>query len=111
MIPLLDLKAQFDTIKEDVLPALLEVAESQRFIMGEPVKQLEEAISQYVGAEFAIACASGTDALLLSLKVLKLEPGDEVITSPFTFFATAGAIHNAGGTPVFVDIEPTSMPR
>ncbi len=106
MIPLLDLRAQFETIKEDVLPALLEVAESQRFIMGEPVKQLEEAISQYVGAKFAIACASGTDALLLPLKALKLEPGDEVITSPFTFFATAGAIHNAGGTPVFVDIEP-----
>ncbi|UCD25671.1 MAG: DegT/DnrJ/EryC1/StrS family aminotransferase [Gemmatimonadota bacterium] len=109
MIPLLDLKAQFETIKEDVLPALLEVAESQRFIMGEPVRQLEEAISQYVGAESAIACASGTDALLLSLTALGLEPGDEVITSPFTFFATAGAIHNAGGTPVFVDIEPDTF--
>jgi len=109
MIPLLDLKAQFETIKEDVLRALLEVADSQRFIMGEPVKQLEEAISKYVGSEFAIACASGTDALLLSLKALKLEPGDEVITSPFTFFATAGAIHNAGGTPVFADIEPSTF--
>lgn len=109
MIPLLDLRAQFETIKEDVVAAILGVVESQRFIMGEPVGKLEEAIAAYVGTPFAIACASGTDALLLSLKTLKLEPGDEVITTAFTFFATAGAIHNAGGRPVFVDIDPATF--
>ena len=108
-IPLLDLKAQFEGIKDEVVPALLEVVQSQRFIMGEPVTQLESAVAGLVGTPFAIACASGTDALLLSLKVLNLERGDEVITSPFTFFATAGAIHNAGGTPVFVDIDPATF--
>jgi dTDP-4-amino-4,6-dideoxygalactose transaminase len=109
MIPLLDLRAQFETIKEDVAAAILGVVESQRFIMGEPVGKLEEAIAAYVGTPFTVACASGTDALLLSLKTLKLEPGDEVITTAFTFFATAGAIHNAGGTPVFVDIDPATF--
>src|SRR5690349_972827 len=74
--------------------------------MGPSVPQLESAIAQLARARHGIACASGTDALLLPLKALNLEPGDEVITTPFTFFATAGAIHNAGGTPVFVDIEP-----
>lgn len=105
MIPLLDLRAQFETIKEDVIAAILQVVESQRFIMGEQVGELEKAVAHYVGAQHAIACASGTDALLLSLKTLNLEPGDEVITTAFTFFATAGAIHNAGGKPVFVDID------
>src|SRR5690242_19622913 len=74
--------------------------------MGPSVPQLESAIAQLARARHGIACASGTDALLLPLKALNLEPGDEVITTSFTFFATAGAIHNAGGTPVFVDIEP-----
>jgi dTDP-4-amino-4,6-dideoxygalactose transaminase len=109
MIPLLDLKAQFETIRNEVVPAVLDVVESQRFIMGEPVRRLEQAIAEYVGVPNAVACASGTDALLLSLKVLNLEPGDEVITTPFTFFATASAIHNAGGTPVFVDIDPSTF--
>ncbi len=109
MIPLLDLKAQFETIRSEIVPALLDVIESQRFIMGEPVQMLERAVAEFVGAPHAIACASGTDALLLSLKALKLEPGDEVITVPFTFFATAGAIHNAGGKPVFVDIDPATF--
>ena len=104
-VPLLDLSAQLETIRDEVLPPLLDVVESQRFIMGEPVKHLESAVAEYVGTDHAIACASGTDALLLSLKTLALEPGDEVLTTPFTFFATAGAIHNAGGRPVFVDIE------
>src|SRR5438046_8847437 len=74
--------------------------------MGPAVPRLEAAVAQLAGATHGIACASGTDALLLPLKALDLEPGDEVITTPFTFFATAGTIHNAGGTPVFVDIEP-----
>jgi dTDP-4-amino-4,6-dideoxygalactose transaminase len=107
-VPLLDLRAQLETIRDEVLPHFLDVVESQHFIMGQPVRDLESAIAEYVGVKHAIACASGTDALLLSLKTLSLEPGDEVITTPFTFFATAGAIHNAGGSPVFVDIDPTT---
>src|SRR6476660_9582319 len=82
------------------------VIERQTFIMGPEVGQLETAVAALSRSKHAIACASGTDALLLPLKALDLKPGDEVITVPFTFFATAGAIHNAGGTPVFVDIEP-----
>ena len=105
-VPLLDLVAQYRAIKDEVLPALQAVVESQQFVMGPSVPQLESAIAQLARAKHGIACASGTDALLLPLKALNLEPGDEVITTPFTFFATAGAIHNAGGTPVFVDIEP-----
>src|SRR5256885_951063 len=88
------------------MPALLGVVESQAFIMGEAIGRLEQDIAKLVGVPHAIACASGTDALLLPLKALDLKAGDEVITTPFTFFATAGTIHNAGGTPVFVDIEP-----
>src|SRR5258706_10293636 len=105
-VPLLDLVAQYRAIKDEVLPALQAVIESQQFVMGPPVPQLEGAVAQLAHAKHGIACASGTDALLLPLKALALAPGDEVITTPFTFFATAGAIHNAGGTPVFVDIEP-----
>ncbi len=108
-IPLLDLRAQFEDIRDEVVPALMEVVESQRFIMGGAVSELENAIADFCGTNHAIACASGTDALLLSLQTLDLQPGDEVITTPFTFFATAGAIHNAGGTPVFVDIDPATF--
>ncbi|MSR05592.1 MAG: DegT/DnrJ/EryC1/StrS family aminotransferase [Gemmatimonadetes bacterium] len=88
------------------MAALLEVVEGQQFIMGGAVPKLEADMAAFCHARFAIACASGTDALLLSARALDLKPGDQVITTPFTFFATAGAIHNAGGTPVFVDIEP-----
>ena len=108
-VPMLDLGAQFATLREDVMSALGAVIERQQFIMGQEVPQLEQAIAQLSHSGFGIACASGTDALLLSLKALDLEPGDEVITSPFTFFATAGAIWNAGGTPVFVDIDPQTF--
>jgi dTDP-4-amino-4,6-dideoxygalactose transaminase len=104
-VPLLDLVAQYKTIKADVLPAMQRVIEAQQFIMGPQVGELESAVARLSAAAHGIACASGTDALLLPLKALNLKPGDEVITTPFTFFATAGAIHNAGGTPVFVDIE------
>jgi dTDP-4-amino-4,6-dideoxygalactose transaminase len=103
---MLDLKAQLDSIRDEVLPALSAVVESQQFIMGEAVKKLEAEVARLSHARFGIGCASGTDALLLSLKALDLQPGDEVITTTFTFFATAGAIHNAGGKPVFVDIVP-----
>jgi len=104
-VPLLDLKAQFATIRDEVVPALLAAVESQQFIMGPAVGELECAVAGLCHTREAIACASGTDALLLPLKAM-IASGDEVLTSPFTFFATAGAIWNAGGKPVFVDIEP-----
>ncbi|HUL50673.1 MAG TPA: DegT/DnrJ/EryC1/StrS family aminotransferase [Gemmatimonadales bacterium] len=108
-VPLLDLVAQYRSIRDEVLPALQAVVDSQQFIMGPAVGQLEAAIASLSHARFGIACASGTDALLLPLKALRLAAGDEVITTPFTFFATAGAIYNAGGRPVFVDIEPDTF--
>ena len=108
-VPLLDLVAQYRSIKDEVLPAIMAVIERQAFIMGAEVGQLEAAVAQLSHTRHAVACASGTDALLLPLKALDLKPGDEVITTPFTFFATAGAIHNAGGTAVFVDIDPATF--
>jgi dTDP-4-amino-4,6-dideoxygalactose transaminase len=108
-VPLLDLVAQYRSIKDEVLPAIMAVIERQAFIMGAEVGQLEAAVAALSNTRHAVACASGTDALLLPLKALDLQPGDEVITTPFTFFATAGAIHNAGGTPVFVDIDPATF--
>lgn len=108
-VPLLDLVAQYHSIKEDVLAAMMAVIERQSFIMGPEVGRLESEIARLSHAKHGIACASGTDALLLPLKALDLRPGDEVITTAFTFFATAGTIHNAGGTPVFVDIDPATF--
>jgi dTDP-4-amino-4,6-dideoxygalactose transaminase len=108
-VPLLDLVAQYHGIKDDVLRAMMTVVERQGFIMGPEVAQLEGEVARLCGTPHAIGCASGTDALLLPLRALDLKPGDEVITTAFTFFATAGAIHNAGGTPVFVDIDPATF--
>jgi dTDP-4-amino-4,6-dideoxygalactose transaminase len=108
-VPLLDLVAQYRDIKDELLEAVMTVIERQGFIMGPEVGQLEAAVAALSRTKHAIGCASGTDALLLPLKALDLKPGDEVITTPFTFFATAGAIHNAGGTPVFVDIDPATF--
>ena len=108
-VPLLDLVAQYQSIKDDVLAAMAAVIERQGFIMGPEVSRLEAEIARLSHAQHGIACASGTDALLLPLRALELRPGDEVITTAFTFFATAGAIHNAGGTPVFVDIDPVTF--
>lgn len=105
-VALLDLRRQYESIKDEVLSRLTAVIESQQFILGPPVQEFEAAVAAVCGAQFGVGCASGTDALLLSLRALDLRPGDEVITTPFTFFATAGAIHNAGGTPVFVDVNP-----
>ena len=108
-VPLLDLVAQYRTIKDDVLKAMMAVIERQSFIMGPEVAQLESEVARLSHARHGIACASGTDALLLPLKALDLQPGDEVITTAFTFFATAGTIHNAGGTPVFAEIDPVTF--
>jgi len=108
-VPLLDLKAQYATIKDAVDAAVMQVLESQTFILGPLVERLEKAIAELSHTRYAIACASGTDALLLALRALDIGRGDEVITTPFTFFATAGTIHNVGATPVFVDIEPRTF--
>jgi len=108
-VPLLDLRAQLATIRDDVMARVTGVIERQQFILGPEVEELERLVAAVCGTARAVACASGTDALLLSLKTMQLEPGDEVITTPFTFFATAGAIANAGGTPVFVDIDPATF--
>ena len=108
-VPLLDLVAQYESIKESVLPAMLRVVERQQFILGEEVGLLEAGIAALTQTRFGIGCASGTDALLLPLRALDLKPGDEVISPAFTFFATAGTIHNAGGTPVFADIDPATF--
>ncbi len=105
-VPLLDLKAQYATIKDAIDAAVMQVLESQTFILGPPVERLEKDIAELSHTRYAIACASGTDALLLALRALDIGRGDEVITTPFTFFATAGTIHNVGATPVFVDIDP-----
>jgi dTDP-4-amino-4,6-dideoxygalactose transaminase len=102
----LDLKSQFATIREDVMRAVEKVMGSQLFILGAEVRQLEEEIGRTLGAGFAVSCASGSDALLLAMMALGIGPGDEVITTPFTFFATAGSIARLGAKPIFVDIDP-----
>lgn len=104
-VPLLDLQRQYHTIKTEIDAEVLRVVAAQRFILGPDVEKLESALADYLGSKHAIGCASGTDAILLSLRALPLEPGDEVITPAFTFFATAGAIWNAGLKPVFCDID------
>jgi dTDP-4-amino-4,6-dideoxygalactose transaminase len=108
-VPLQDLRAQHATIRSDVVAAMMRVVDDQTFILGEPVAQLEAAVGTLSRTRFAIGCASGTDALLLALRALDIGRGDEVITTPFTFFATAGTIHNVGATPVFVDIDPVTF--
>ena len=105
-VPLLDLKAQYADIRTDVDQAVRTVMESARFIGGPEVSALEEEVARYSQCAHGIGCASGTDALLLSLRALDLGPGDEVLTSAYSFFASAGAVANAGATPVFVDIDP-----
>ncbi|HEX6534969.1 MAG TPA: DegT/DnrJ/EryC1/StrS family aminotransferase [Gemmatimonadaceae bacterium] len=108
-VPLLDLRAQHARIRDEVLPALMQVIDDQLFILGRPVEQLEAAVAELSRARFAIGCASGTDALLLAFRALDIGRGDEVVTTPFTFFATAGTIHNVGATPVFADIDPDTF--
>ena len=105
-IPLVDLKAQYKTIKDEVNAAIQDVLESQYFILGPKVQELEEKIAAYCDVKYGIGVASGTDALLLSLMAIGAGYGDEVITTPFTFFATAGSISRLGAKPVFVDIDP-----
>jgi dTDP-4-amino-4,6-dideoxygalactose transaminase len=108
-VPLLDLTGQYRGIADAVQDAVRGVIEEQRFILGPVVDRFEAEVAEHLGVEHAVGCASGTDALLLGLRALGVERGDEVVTSPFTFFATAGAIHNVGARPVFADIDPASF--
>lgn len=108
-IPLLDLRRQFDPIRAEVMMEVERVIESQRFILGEDVERFERNFAAYCGATHAIGCASGTDALELALLALDIGPGDEVLTVPYSFFATAGAILSVGAKPVFVDVEPDTF--
>jgi dTDP-4-amino-4,6-dideoxygalactose transaminase len=105
-VPLLDLQAQCAPLRDSLRTALDRVIDSQHFVMGADVRLLENAIARYSHSSHAIACASGSDALLLALMALDIKPGDEVVTTPFTFFATAAAIARLGARPIFVDIDP-----
>jgi dTDP-4-amino-4,6-dideoxygalactose transaminase len=109
MVPMIDLKKQFSEIKDEVFETLTEILESTQYILGPKVLELEKKIAQYHGVSEAIGVASGTDALHLAIEALGIGEGDEVITTPFTFFATAEAIFYTGATPVFVDVEPDTM--
>lgn len=108
-IQFLDLKAQYETIKEDIKKAIIDAVESGQYIMGPNVKAFEEEIAAYLGVKHAIAVANGTDALVLTLDALGIGPGDEVITSPYTFFASAECISRVGAKPVFADIDPETF--
>jgi dTDP-4-amino-4,6-dideoxygalactose transaminase len=108
-VPLLDLTAQFEGLRSEIEGALARVVTSQAFILGPEVEAFEAAIAEYLGVRHAVGVASGTDALLLAIRALDLEPDDEVVVPAFTFFATAGAIWNAGLRPVFCDVDPETF--
>src|SRR5688572_9894244 len=107
-VPLLDLKQQHAALGAELREAVGRVFESQQFILGEEVRRLEEELAAYTRAAHAVGCGSGSDALLLALLALDAGPGCEVVTTPFTFFATAGAVVRAGARPVFADIDPVT---
>src|SRR6201999_2386650 len=109
MVPLLDLQGQYAPLRSEILAAITRICDSQRFIMGPEITSLEAELSTMIGVRHSIAVSSGTDALLLALMALGLEPGDEVVTTTYSFFATAGAIVRLGARPVFADIDPRTF--
>ena len=108
-VPLLDLQAQNGPLRDEILAAIARVCDSQRFIMGPEIEALESELSRMLGVPHAVAVSSGTDALLLALMALGIGPGDEVVTSTYSFFATAGAVVRVGARPVLVDIDPATF--
>jgi dTDP-4-amino-4,6-dideoxygalactose transaminase len=108
-VPLIDLATQVASLRGEIMDALARIVDSQKFILGEEVQSLEVQLATYSGARFAIGCGSGSDALLLALLALDIGPGDEVLTVPFTFFATAGSISRAGARPVFCDVDKATF--
>ena len=108
-IVLLDLKAQYASIREEITAEIARICDNQSFVLGEPVARLEREIAAYCNARHGVGCASGSDAILLALRALGVGPGDEVLTVPYSFFATAGYIVHAEAKPVFVDIEPATF--
>lgn len=107
-IPLLDLKSQYSSIKDEINAAITRVLDSQQFILGKEVEALETELAEYCQCKYAFGVSSGTDALLLSLMTIGIKPGDEVITTPYSFFSTSGSIVRVGGIPVYVDIDPAT---
>lgn len=108
-VPLLDLKAQYKTIKEELDNALIQCAESQFFILGPEVQNLEEKMCEYLGCKYSVGVSSGTDALLVALMAIDLKPGDEVIMPTYSFFATAGVVSRLNAKPVFCDVDPVTF--
>jgi dTDP-4-amino-4,6-dideoxygalactose transaminase len=108
-VPLLDLQAQYRPLRDEILAAITRVCDSQRFIMGPEIEGLERELAGRLGVRHAIAVSSGTDALLLALMALDIQAGDEVVTTAFSFFATAGAVVRVGAVPVLVDIDPVTF--
>jgi dTDP-4-amino-4,6-dideoxygalactose transaminase len=108
-VPLLDLKGQYQGMREEIRAAIDEVCDSQYFILGPRVDSFEKSIASYCGTEHALGLSSGTDALLVALMALGIGPGDAVITTPYTFFATYGSIARLGATPISVDIDPVTF--